>query len=195
MALSAPAPRRAMHTRRIVCEGWLRDDGLWDIEASIVDTKAYAYREPERGHREIGSPVHDMSVRLTIDTGMVVRAIEVSMNQHPYQVCLGAPPAFQGLVGQRVGPGWRKAVQACVGGVRGCTHVRELLFPMATVAFQTLSGWPVDDGTDQPVRVDGESTGFLDGCTAWDRRGEMVARLYPHWALPARGEGEGEAQG
>ncbi len=183
MSLTPPAPRRAMHTRQIVCDGYRRDDGLWDIEARLVDTKAYATREPERGVRGAGEPVHDMLVRLTIDAAMVVQAIEVAMPAHPYGACLGAPPAFQSLVGCRVGPGWRKAVQARVGGVQGCTHLRELLFPMATVAFQTLQGWPEDDGRDDPVRVSGEPGRVLDGCRAWDARGPMVAALYPQWAI------------
>ena len=184
MALSAPAPRRLLHTRRIVCDGFLREDGLWDIEARILDTKAYRYREPERGAREVGAPVHDMVVRLTIDAQMVVRGIEIEMAAHPYGACLGAPPAFQGLVGKSIGPGWRKTVQSCVGGVAGCTHVRELLFPMATVAFQTIQGWPADDGGDAPVRVTGDPKGFLNGCRAWASDGEMVTRLYPHWIKP-----------
>ena len=35
-------------------EPFERDDGLWDIEAQIVDTKTYAYDEPFRGRREVG---------------------------------------------------------------------------------------------------------------------------------------------
>src|SRR6185503_19700597 len=46
MSLSAPAPRRHLHTRSITCEGFARDDGLWDIEARIVDTKTYRVEEP-----------------------------------------------------------------------------------------------------------------------------------------------------
>ena len=72
-----PAPRKHRHTRTISCEGYQREDGLWDIEARIVDTKPFAYREPFRGLREVGDPVHDMAVRLTIDNDMVVRDIEV----------------------------------------------------------------------------------------------------------------------
>lgn len=181
MALTPPAPRRHMHTRRIVCEGFKRDDGLWDIEARIIDTKTYGYIEPIRGNREPGDHVHDMSVRLTLTPDMIVHAIEVSMNDTPYGTCAQAVPAYQGLVGRKVGQGWRRAVQECVGGTRGCTHVRELLFPMATVAFQTIGGWAEGDNTDgvQTHTDDTEMPYFLDGCKAWARDGEMVAKLYP----------------
>ncbi len=177
MALSPPAPRKHMHTRTIACEGFRRDDGLWDIEARIVDTKTYAYTEFERGERAIGQPVHDMQVRLTLDDTMTVHGIEVSMNSHPYQDCLQAAPNYQRLVGKRIGPGWRKAVSEAVGGESGCTHVRELLMPMATVAFQTMGGWV---SKAQPVRPVTKPY-FLGGCKAWALDGKQVEALYPEF--------------
>ncbi len=182
MALSAPAARTRRHTRTIESHGYLRDDGLWDIEATIVDTKSYGYTEPYRGARTPGSDVHRMSVRLTLDDQFVVHAIEVDMPATPYPNCAGAAPAFDALVGARVGAGWRKRVNEAVGSVRGCTHVRELLFPMATVAFQTIQGWPEDTGDAKPMTkmpIERVRQGFLDGCHGWARDGDMVADLYP----------------
>src|SRR3970282_2145791 len=43
MPLPNPAPRRLMHTRAIECTGYERDDGLWDIEAHLTDTKTPAH--------------------------------------------------------------------------------------------------------------------------------------------------------
>ena len=34
--------RRLMHTRSIECQGFLRDDGLWEVEAWLRDTKPFA---------------------------------------------------------------------------------------------------------------------------------------------------------
>ncbi|MDA0225404.1 MAG: DUF2889 domain-containing protein [Proteobacteria bacterium] len=186
MPLSTPAPRRHMHTRRIHAEGFLREDGLWDIEASIVDTKTYRYEEPFRGERNAGDPVHDMTVRLTLDAQMTVQAIEVDMPSTPYAECTTVRPAFQGLVGKRIGAGWRQAVQAAVGREMGCTHVRELLFPMATVAFQTLGGWREKKAAAKPP-LPGETEKrpyFIGGCKAWAESGEVVATLYPKWHRP-----------
>jgi hypothetical protein len=194
MSLPAPAPRRHLHTRTIVCEGYRRDDDLWDIEASIVDTKTYTYEEPDRGLRRPGDTVHHMAVRLTLDAEMVVRAIEVDMPATPYTTCLTAAPAYQGLVGKRVGLGWRKAVNECVGGVRGCTHVRELLFPMATVAFQTIGGWKEkESGHEDMEGVPGNASGrpyFLDGCKSWAVDGPVVARLHPQYAVRREAKSE-----
>jgi len=183
MRLSEPAARRHLHTRTITCEGYARDDGLWDIEARIVDTKPFSYREPFRGLREPGAPVHDMALRLTIDDDMVVRDIEVAMMSVPYSPCSSALPAFKGLIGRKIGAGWRRAVKECVGGVKGCTHLRELLLPAATVAFQTLGSWP-EDGQPAPVPdpdFKTERPHFVDDCKAWAADGEVVAKLYPHF--------------
>ncbi len=185
MPLPAPAPRRHLHTRTIACEGFERDDGLWDIEARIVDTKTFAYEEPFRGQRAPGDPVHDMSVRLTLDRSMTVRGVEVDMPATPYAACQGAAPSFKSLIGHQIGPGWRRAVNDCVGGTLGCTHVRELLFPMATVAYQTLAGWNSDSDPSNAAVVDpqAERPYFLDGCRAWASDGEVVVQLYPQFAV------------
>ena len=37
-----------------------------------------------------------------------------------------------------MGPGWRKAIRAKVGGTEGRTHLTELLFPTATVAMKSI---------------------------------------------------------
>lgn len=193
MSLSSPAPRRHMHTRRILCEGFQRDDGMWDIEASIVDTKTYEVEEPFRGVRAPGTHVHDMQVRLTIDDDMVVHAIEVVSNEAPYDPCFTVAPSFQGLVGAKIGAGWRRAVNEAVGGTKGCTHIKELLFPMATVAYQTLGSWPKrrKDGSTRLLQLetDPEASAkplyFLNGCRAWATDGPVVERLYPlHFRKP-----------
>lgn len=181
MSLSPAAPRRHLHTRTISCEGYERDDGLFDIEARIVDTKTYAIDEPYRGHREAGAHVHDMQLRMTIDQAMTVRDIEVTTSHAPYAPCYTVAPAYKKLVGAKVGGGWRKAITEAVGGTKGCTHLRELLLPVATVAFQTLSSWPRkgEVATEQKPDTNPKKPYFLDGCKAWATDGEVVKKLFP----------------
>lgn len=176
MPLSDPAPRRHLHTRTIACEGYERDDGLFDIEARIVDTKTYATDEPFRGERAAGKPVHDMQVRLTLDSAYVVKAIEVTTNDAPYAVCPSVAPGYQKLVGARIGSGWRKAVAEAVGRTKGCTHITELLMPVATVAFQTMGNWKAEKNK---AAHDMEKPGFIDGCKAWASDGPVVQKLFP----------------
>lgn len=48
-SLSVPVPRRLIHTREIRTRGFLRDDGLWDVEGELMDEKSYTYADRERG--------------------------------------------------------------------------------------------------------------------------------------------------
>lgn len=180
-----------MHTRTITCEGYARDDGLWDIEARIVDTKTYAIDEPYRGHRPAGSHVHDMRLRLTLDADKVIKDIAVVTEDAPYDACSTVGPAFQRLIGVRIGGGWRRAVQDAVGGTRGCTHLKELLMPAATVAFQTMGSWPEDGEVATEARPSevAEKPYFIDGCKAWAADGPVVERLYPLHFRATRGTG------
>ncbi len=183
MPLPAAAPRRHLHTRSIECKGYEREDGLFDIEAQIVDQKTYELEDSfRRGrHRPAGSAVHDMQVRLTLDKGMTVRAIEVATNSSPYDICPSVAPGYQALVGAKVGSGWRKAVTEAVGRTKGCTHITELLMPMATVAFQTMGNWKQDKdaGASQAKPL------FIDGCKAWASDGPVVKMAFPmHYRGP-----------
>src|SRR5258706_4361292 len=178
MPLPAPATRRHLHTRTIKCEGYEREDGLFDIEAQIVDQKTYAWEDPARGHREPGAHVHDMQVRLTLDRAMTVRGIEVTTNHSPYDVCPSVAPGYQALVGAKIGAGWRKAVAEAVGRTKGCTHITELLMPMATVAFQTMGSWKQTEDAASAA-TSGQKPHFIDGCKAWAADGPVVKKLLP----------------
>ena len=67
MPLSPPAARKELHLRRVEVCGYQRDDGLWDIEGRLVDTKTYGFDNFDRGRIEAGDPIHEMRLRLTLD--------------------------------------------------------------------------------------------------------------------------------
>lgn len=138
MPLSAPADRQLLHLRDIELRGYQRADGLFDIEAHLTDTKSYGFPNEGRGWIEKGEALHGMWIRLTIDDDMLIHACEASSDFTPYDICPQAAPNFARLAGLRIGPGFNKAVKERVGGVLGCTHLREVLGQVATVAFQTL---------------------------------------------------------
>ena len=137
MPLSEPVARTLKHTRTIECKGYEREDGRWDIEAHLVDTKTYLHTRRMGGReRKPGEPVHNMWVRITIDLDMKIHDVEAATDDGPYPVCGDITGNFKALTGVTIGPGWRKAIAERVGGVRGCTHLVELLGPLGTTAFQ-----------------------------------------------------------
>ena len=176
MPLSSPVSRTLQHTRRVVYRGYKRADGLWDIEGELLDTKPHPTGSLTGGpDRPAGAPVHSMAIRATINLALVVQAIEVSMDAFPLGGCPRAQPALQAMVGCTMSRGWRKAIEANLGGVASCTHLRELLNNMATAAFQTVSKamsetWPAD-------RV----PPYVGQCTGWDWNGEGVRVHHPQF--------------
>ena len=138
MPLSEPSPRTAMHHRQVSCRGYLREDGLWDIEGHLVDVKDYDLETNWRGTMPAGAPVHDMWLRITIDEDLLIHDCEAAMDDSPYDICPEIVTNFRKLKGLRIQAGWNRDVNARVGGTLGCTHLVELLRPLATTAFQTL---------------------------------------------------------
>jgi hypothetical protein len=137
MPLPAPAPRSLKHTRAVECTGYEREDGLWDIEGHLVDTKTYIHSRRDGGReRQPGDPVHNMWLRLTIDLDLKIHDVEAFTESSPYEHCSNITVNFKKLIGLSIGPGWRKAINERVGGVLGCTHLVELLGPLGTTAFQ-----------------------------------------------------------
>jgi hypothetical protein len=137
MPLSESGPRKLIHTRAIECKGYEREDGLWDIEAQLTDTKTYAHLRRHGGtERQPGEPVHHMWLRLTIDLDLHVHDAEAVTDAGPYPYCGNITPNFKSLIGLKIGRGWRREINLRLGGVKGCTHLVELLGPLGTTAYQ-----------------------------------------------------------
>lgn len=187
--LPAPAPRQHVHTRQVTTCGYRRDDGLWDIEGELLDTKTYAYRNADGRSRQPGEAVHHMQIRLTVDDTMTVRDAVAAMPATPFPECQGAANPVQGLIGATVGAGWRKAIDGAMGGTRGCTHLRELLAAMATVAYQTIPNYRAHERSlrGTPSEPATEPSPHMGQCLAWDFNGPVIARVAPQfvaWVSP-----------
>jgi len=193
MPLSSPPPREPIHTRQIECRGFRRQDGLWDIEGHITDTKSYGFGNRERGRVEAGMPIHDMWMRVTIDDGLTIHAIEAVTDSSPYRICPEVTPRFQRLVGLRIGPGFQRAVRERLGGTEGCTHLVELLVPLGTTAFQTV--FPIVDREQFTRSQEGTGTAakprqrppLLDSCYAFSAEREVVRSHWPDFFRPPGG--------
>lgn len=177
MPLSPAAERSPIHRRQIECHGYRRDDGLWDIEAHLLDTRSYTFPNRWRpgGRIAAGDPLHQMALRLTVDDELVIRDIEAVVDASPFPECPQVEARFRELIGVRIGPGWQRAVRRTVGGIQGCTHLVELLRPVATVAFQTVgAGRRPQAQNDEDRRPP-----LLNTCHGWRESGEAVQVLYP----------------
>ena len=143
--------------------------------------------------------MHDMSIRQVVDEELSV-SIDI-VAQHRCIALWHLPPrrpnTLRTLKGLRIAGGLDGSGAAAACWPRkGCTHLTELLSPLATVAFQTLS----HVRKAKPAAVD--ATGKprkIDTCYAYASDREVVHRLWPmHYdglASAARPRGKADQRG
>lgn len=173
MPLSPPSPRTPLHQRNISITGYRRDDGLFEVEGVLEDTKSFDLALMS-GPREAGQPVHRMWLRLTYDASLTIIDAEAASDANPYPgYCEAITPRYRGLIGMSMRPGFTAKVRELVGGTAGCTHLTDMISMLATTAFQTLAGQVQFDPERKPFQ--------LDRCHALATEADAVARFYPRW--------------
>lgn len=186
MSAGAPIPsglppvpnRRPLHLRRIHCEGFARDDGLYDIEGTLIDTKPVALPLPEQTV-PAGEPIHQMTLRITVDRERLIHDAVACTLRAPYGICGDIAPAYRQLVGLRIEPGFIDQAKRLFRRTAGCSHMTELIPPMATTAFQVLWSEPeAFGGPDNPGSAQRRSP--LGGCHALRVDGPVVQRHFVH---------------
>lgn len=173
MTPDAEVFREKVHTRTIELNGYRRSDGLWDIEGHLKDVRHHDIVMRSEV-RPAGAALHEMVVVITVDDELNIRAARAETRASPYPgTCENIAPDYAGLVGLRVAGGFKKELARLFGGLRGCTHITELLGSMATAAMQTVGPHIEKTSTERPAK--------LDGCHALDSSGPIVAYHYPTW--------------
>ncbi|MGE0331115.1 MAG: DUF2889 domain-containing protein [Ramlibacter sp.] len=186
MALSDPGGRRELHHRVIDMRAYARGDGLFDVESHLVDRKPFEFlRFSATDPTAAGQALHDLWLRVTVDADFVVKNIEAASHVTPFGICKEAEGTLSVLVGERIGRGWSAIVKERLGGAAGCTHLMEMLIPLATTALQGIRVLTSErkatavNSKGEPVRI--------DSCYAYGRERALVQRLWPaHFRPPGR---------
>ena len=178
MTLPLPAvPRQPLHHRTISMRGYKRDDGLFDIEGHLHDTKDVDFKVAS-GMRYAGDSIHSMWLRITIDMTLTIVDAVASTDAMPYPGhCNEIVPDYRKLIGLSIRPGFTSQVRDRLGGIHGCTHITELVGSLATTAFQTIAGMGLQAPDRKPFQ--------LDRCHALRTDGPAVAKFYPRWVRGA----------
>lgn len=181
--LNPPMQREELHHRQIDLRFYRRADGLYEVEGRLVDVK----REPFR--RQLapqdtppGTPIHDIVVTLVVDDALRVHDAWAAMAATPFGVCKGAANTLEPLKGLTMGGGWNKRVRELLGGAASCTHIVELMGPLATTAFQGLA--PQRLATINRPESEAQRQAKVDSCYAYAAQREVVAQLWPHLHRP-----------
>ena len=178
--MTAPATERELvHHRQVDLRFFTRNDGLYEVEGALLDRKAHPFRR-QLADTDLppGSPLHDIVVTLVIDAHMKVHEALARMHATPFEACQGATRTLAPLVGLSMRSGWNRRVRELLGGKSSCTHIVELLGPMATTAYQGLA--PLRLAAINDPANEAQRQAKVDSCLAYAAEGPVVARLWPH---------------
>ena len=191
--LPKPARRKHIHTRTYTGEAFEREDGLFDVEVEMRDTKPFSFDNTDRGYVSAGEPLHHMKMRVTIDETMKIVDVEARTLASPYHLCANITPNYKNLIGVRIVGGFTKKVQEITGRTAGCTHHNDILKVVGTTAFQGL--WTIItrrmreraaggeenklDGVAQKFAGKSAAAALLNTCHAYDPSSPIVKRQWP----------------
>ncbi len=170
--------RTPLHHRKIDVQGYLRDDGLWEIEGILADTKGYDIHLFDRGQIPVGGYLHYMTLTLIVDEGLVIKDVRARMDWTPHQDCPGAEPQYRALIGLRIKSGWMDEAKRAIGRATGCTHLTELLPVLATAAIQTIRGYRLRESKGYD-RSESERGRMLNSCQGFSEGSRAQQHLWP----------------
>lgn len=178
MALPPAAPARQLkHRRCIDVQVFARDDGLWEVDARLTDTKTRDI-PMATGPRRAGEPIHEMLLRLVVNRDLDILQAGSETLWMPYPGhCADHGDAYARLVGLNLLKGFRLKVLERLRGVEGCTHLTELAQVLPTAVIQAFAGEVIDtregSGSEPPFQI--------DRCHALRADGPVVRQYYPRW--------------
>ena len=145
----------------------------------MTDTKTYAFPNEDRGGAiQAGEPLHDMWIRLTVDSEFLIHNAEARTDGSPFGLCPAITERYQQLIGVRIGPGWSLKLRELFAGINGCTHMTELLGPVATTVFQTVYGQRYDQEDAKPA-AERTPPPVLNTCHALASDSPVVKQRWP----------------
>jgi hypothetical protein len=175
--------REPLHTRSVRVCSYVREDGLWDLEAELIDDKAYDFSKKNGTVHPAGEPVHHMHLRITIDEQFSIINATAVYDAAPYgEICPAIAPDYRDLIGMNLLRNFRQKVKDHFGRTAGCTHMTELSYVLPTVAVQTMA-----NVRRQALEADAAKRPFqLEGCHALRLDGPVVHEFYPQWYKTSR---------
>lgn len=189
LPMSLPPPeiaRDPLHTRSVRVSSYAREDGLWDLEAELIDVKAYDFPKKAGDTHFAGDPIHHMHLRITIDDQFTIVDAVADYDSAPYGPnCAAISPAYKDLVGLNLLRKFREAVKARFSRSAGCTHMTELSYLLPTVAIQSMA----NRRREEQEQGDTDTRPFqLGGCHALRLDGEVAREFYPKWYIAPMAE-------
>jgi hypothetical protein len=150
-------------TQRIIVEGFLQDDRLQHTNSLT-------------GEKFPPGTIHHMSIRLLVNcSNYLIEDIDVDLIAVPRDICRETLQCLTPIKGLTIARGFTSKVKKLVGGIKGCTHLLELLLAMAPAAVQGFAAHqlrkPSGFDSDQAKLI---TKYLINTCHAWREDGPFV---------------------
>lgn len=185
--------RHLLHHRNIHFNCYAREDGLYEVVATLNDITPIATEMPF-STVEAGQSIHDLEVVAVMDAELQLLEVRAQTHSGATPWCKDIAPAYASLTGLRIGPGFTVALRQKVGASAGCTHLTELMEGVAKAAMQmsfsarrktqpkravatTVSEH--EGGSVTPSKSTTERPWIIGTCHAYRDDGEAAQILWP----------------
>src|SRR5689334_9406899 len=103
-----------------------------NVEMDWLDAASFEIRG------QLDDNVHSLAARFVVGyPDFTIREATGELTRMPYPgICTGSTGALAGLVGEKIGRGFRKRAGEITGGAASCNHLHTLVTNMAACAFQ-----------------------------------------------------------
>ncbi|MDA8125464.1 MAG: DUF2889 domain-containing protein [Deltaproteobacteria bacterium] len=153
--------------QRILVEGLLRDD-------RFQDSYLLSCEKLPRG------VVHHMTIRLLVNcANLMIEDVDVQMDTVPGgDACRETLDSLAPLKGLTITRGFMVKVKKLVGGVKGCTHLVELIQTMAPAVIQGLGTYQaLKPAPFNPERAKKFVQYLINTCHTWRDGGPFVEKF------------------
>ena len=131
--------RQLVHGRQLVCRGYRRDDGRWDIEGRLADVKT---RDVKLGGMNVaaGEPYRALALAVTVDDTHTIRdaRAELDVGTAGSAACARAAAACEMLQGRRIDALFAADTMARFAHAADCPHLAELFAAVIATARETV---------------------------------------------------------
>jgi len=166
--------RKPLHNRNIICNSFLRDDGLIDLEVKFEDIKSEDWKDNKNTdfiYKD--KPYHKMFLKVTINNGFKIVECEAKILNSPFKICPLIEKSVKKMEGNYISKGYKKKVSEYFDGTEGCTHLKEMFFVLGSVSYQTMAPLLFKDNALEAKKH------LINTCFAFGDKNEVVKKDYP----------------
>jgi hypothetical protein len=145
-------------------------EGMLSITGTLRDTRLEA-------------PLHVIVVKAEVGLADArIHSLEGEMPHIPREDCHHALLTLQGLVGERIVPGFTQTVRDVVGSPEGCSHLAVLVTNLGHASVQGRAALAVsklggDEEAHRLMRRQAVEMGIIGNCYAWREDGPLMKQM------------------